>query len=293
MTHKINLTFPELKARARALPVAQDAKVYGVPRGGVYAAMVLLGCRHDQMQLVEKPAEADCFIDDIIDSGATRGRFANQFPGKPFYALVDKQGRDSNTNGSWISFPWERLTNDDGPQENIRRILEFIGEKPHREGLRETPDRVVRSYAELFAGYKQDPAELLKTFDGENYDECIVVKGIEFTSFCEHHMLPFDGVAHVGYIPDGRIVGLSKVARLVDLFAKRLQVQERLTTDITSALMEYLKPKGAACVVYAKHSCMGCRGAKKPTARMGTSSLLGVFREKPEARAEFFSLIRG
>ncbi len=175
----------------------------------------------------------------------------------------------------------------------MRVILKSIGEDPDREGLVETPARVYRSYQEVFSGYGQNPATLLKTFTDGVCDELVVVRGIEFVSFCEHHMLPFWGVAHVGYLPKGRIVGLSKLARLVDVFAKRLQVQERITTQVTTALEEHLQPKGSGCVLEARHSCMSCRGARKQEAVMVTSSLQGAVKDDPRTRAEFLQLIRG
>lgn len=179
-------------------------------------------------------------------------------------------------------------------QDAVRTILRKIGEDPDREGLRETPLRVERSYLELFAGYHQDPAEVFKIFDGDNHDEMVVAKNIELASMCEHHLLPFLGRAHIAYIPtDGRIIGLSKLARLVDVYAHRLQVQERLTTQVTAALDQYLRPLGSACVIEAKHLCMACRGVLKQHSTMVTSSLTGVFRDKPEVRAEFFQLVRG
>lgn len=177
-------------------------------------------------------------------------------------------------------------------QQAVRTLIEWIGEDPDREGLKDTPERVARSFAEFFDGYGREPNYILKCFSAEDCDELIVVKDIEFVSFCEHHILPFQGVAHVGYIPNGRIVGLSKIPRLVDIFAKRLQVQERLTTQVANALMEHLQPKGVGCVIEAKHSCLSCRGAKKQNAKMITSCLLGVMREDSKARSEFLDLIR-
>lgn len=193
----------------------------------------------------------------------------------------------------------------------VRKLILRMGDDPNRDGLKDTPERVLRAYDELFAGYKTGVKELFKTFSGA-YDQMIVVKDIEFLSFCEHHLLPFEGVAHVGYVP-GRIyppeidpqgehveaepvfqiIGLSKIARIVDVYAKRLQIQERLTDQITSAFTDHLPSAlGSACVIEAKHACMGCRGVKKPTARMITSSLTGVFMFKPEVRAEFFACTR-
>lgn len=176
----------------------------------------------------------------------------------------------------------------------IRHVIAGIGDDPMRPGLIETPDRVMASWKELFSGYGQDPKDLMKVFEdgGENYDELILLKGVEFTSFCEHHLLPFSGVAHVGYVPkDNRIIGLSKLARVVDCFAKRLQVQERLTTQVADALMTHLMPLGAGCVIEASHSCVGCRGVKKPGAVMVTSCLRGAFRDDRSTRSEFLRLV--
>ena len=180
-----------------------------------------------------------------------------------------------------------------GPEATVRELIRYIGDDPDREGLLETPERVVRSWKELFVGYSQDPAAVCKTFDGGTYDEMVLAKDVEVSSTCEHHLLPFLGRAHVAYLPaNGRIIGLSKLARLVEIYARRLQVQERLTQQITSALDEHLRPLGSACVIEAKHLCVACRGVQKQHSSMVTSSLTGEFR-KHEVRAEFFALIRG
>lgn len=173
----------------------------------------------------------------------------------------------------------------------VREILFAIGEDPDREGLRKTPNRVARAYAELMAGMNQDPRAHLKTVFNVRYDEVVLLRDIEFHSLCEHHLLPFMGKAHVAYLPDGKIVGLSKLARLVEGFARRPQVQERLTTQIADALMEELNPRGAVCVIEATHTCMTIRGAKKPGSVMVTSALRGVFKSNPATRAEVMSLM--
>lgn len=172
-------------------------------------------------------------------------------------------------------------------------LLRFIGEDPEREGLRETPDRVLRSYQEMFSGYGKSPEEVMKMFEDGACDEIVLLRDVAFWSHCEHHLLPFHGVAHIAYVPDGKIIGLSKLARLLEIYSRRLQVQERLTTQVTQALMDHLKPRGAACVVEATHLCMSCRGVKQSTARMVTSSLLGCFRDDPSSRSELLSLIHG
>ncbi len=174
----------------------------------------------------------------------------------------------------------------------IREILLKVGENPVREGLLKTPERVARSMEFLMSGYKKDPVEILKgALFEEKYDEMVIVKDIEIYSMCEHHMLPFYGKCHVAYIPNGKIVGLSKIPRVVDVFARRLQVQERLTCQIAEVLMDVLNPLGVACVVDAVHLCMVMRGVEKQHSHAVTSSMLGVFRNDAKARGEFLSLI--
>lgn len=177
-------------------------------------------------------------------------------------------------------------------EEAVRTLLVEIGEDPSREGLARTPGRVRRMYDELTAGYHVDPDALINdacfTVD---YDEMVVVRDIEFFSLCEHHLLPFIGKAHVGYLPRGRVVGLSKIPRIVDMYAQRLQVQERLTVQVADFLMEKLEPKGVACVIEATHLCTMMRGVRKQEATMVTSSMTGTFRRDARTRAEFMGLI--
>ncbi|GBD29552.1 GTP cyclohydrolase 1 [bacterium HR32] len=175
----------------------------------------------------------------------------------------------------------------------VLEILRAIGEDPEREGLRETPRRIAEMYAELFSGLHRDPAVHLEVgFEDEEHHEMVVLKDIPFYSSCEHHLLPFHGVAHVGYVPNGRIVGISKVARVVETLARRPQVQERLTSQIADLLMDRLHAKGAAVVIEAEHLCMTMRGVKKPGSVMVTSAMRGLFRDDARTRAEFLSLIR-
>lgn len=173
----------------------------------------------------------------------------------------------------------------------VREILLAVGENPDREGLVKTPARVARAYAEQMAGLAQDPRKHLKTVFHERYDEIVLLRDIEFHSLCEHHLLPFMGRAHLAYLPDGKVVGISKLARLVEGYARRPQVQERLTTEIADAIMEELNPIGAACVIEAVHTCMTIRGARKPGSSMVTSALRGIFKENPSSRSEVLSLI--
>ena len=178
-------------------------------------------------------------------------------------------------------------------EKAFRTILEWIGEDPKRDGLIETPNRLVRAYREYFAGYEEDPHEVLsKTFsEVDGYDEMIVLRGVTFESHCEHHIAPIIGRVWVGYIPNKRVVGISKLARVVEIFSKRLQIQERLTAQIANAVDEVLKPAGVAVVVKAAHHCMIDRGVRKRGADLVTSRMLGVFRDQPQTRAEFLSLV--
>ncbi|MFM7283381.1 MAG: GTP cyclohydrolase I FolE [Planctomycetia bacterium] len=176
----------------------------------------------------------------------------------------------------------------------VRTLLAWAGDDPAREGLLDTPKRVAKAFDEFFAGYRQDPEEFLRrTFEEtEGYDEMVLVRNITLHSHCEHHMVPFIGRAHVAYLPDRRIVGLSKLARVVDLYSRRLQVQERLTVQIADAIDSVLKPRGVAVVIEAKHQCMSLRGVRKPCADTVTSRMLGSFREDPSTRREFLAMIR-
>jgi len=177
------------------------------------------------------------------------------------------------------------------PEQHIRDIIAAIGDDPNREGVVNTPGRVIESYKELFSGYGKDPKDVLTVFDGEDYDEMIIAKDIEFYSFCEHHMLPFYGKVHVGYIPRGKIIGLSKMPRVVEIYARRLQNQERLTSQIAKALNELLDPKGVGVVIEAKHHCMMSRGVQKQNSEVTTSSLIGLFKKNDNTRGEFLRLI--
>ena len=177
-------------------------------------------------------------------------------------------------------------------QESVRNILLDIGEDPQRDGLLKTPERVARMYEEITAGYHTDPVKLINgaLFDVD-YSEMVLVKDIEFYSLCEHHMLPFFGRANVAYIPNGKVIGLSKIPRIVEMFARRLQVQERMTSQIANLIQETLNPRGVAVVVEGSHMCAMMRGVKKSQASMTTSAMLGSFREDPKQRAEFLALI--
>nr|WP_245177066.1 GTP cyclohydrolase I FolE [Geodermatophilus sp. DF01_2] len=175
----------------------------------------------------------------------------------------------------------------------VRELLLAIGEDPDRPGLQDTPERVARAYAETFAGLWQDPSDILATTFDEDHDEMVLVKDIPMYSTCEHHLVPFHGVAHVGYIPgeDGKVTGLSKLARLVEVYARRPQVQERMTSQIADALADVLKPRGVLVVIEAEHLCMAMRGIRKPGSTTVTSAVRGIFRDNPATRSEAMSLV--
>ena len=186
-----------------------------------------------------------------------------------------------------------KVTQEDA-EAAVRTLIEWAGDDPTREGLLDTPGRVVRSYRELFSGYDTDPREYLeRTFDEVGgYDELVVMRDIRVVSFCEHHMLPFLGKAHVGYLPNNRVVGISKLARVVHGFARRLQIQEKLTAQIAEAIQEILQPKGVGVVIESEHSCMTMRGVNTPGSRLTTSRLTGVVRDDPRTRQEFLEFVR-
>ena len=175
----------------------------------------------------------------------------------------------------------------------MRQVLEAVGEDPNREGLLETPRRMAEMYRELFAGLDQDPVEVLSTQFDEDHQEMVILRDAPFYSMCEHHLLPFYGTAHVAYIPNGRIVGISKLARALEVLARRPQVQERMTSQLADAVMAALQPDGVAVVVQAEHLCMAMRGVKKPGATIHTSAMRGRFRRSAMTRQEFLSLVQG
>ena len=178
-------------------------------------------------------------------------------------------------------------------EQAIRTLLRWTGDDPDREGLHDTPARVVRSYEEFFAGYQTDPADILvRTFEEtDGYDEMVLLRGVRFESHCEHHMVPIIGTAHVAYMPNHRVVGISKLARVVEAFARRLQIQERLTAQIADTIQDVLQPRGVAVVLEAEHQCMSTRGVHKPGVSMVTSRMLGCFREDRATRQEFLSML--
>lgn len=173
----------------------------------------------------------------------------------------------------------------------IEHIIKTIGDDPEREGLKDTPRRVIASWVHLYSGYKQDPSKIFTTFDTDGYDEIVLLKNCEFYSMCEHHMLPFFGKAHIAYIPSEKVIGISKLARLLEIYTRRLQIQERIGMQVIRDLNKYLKPVGSACILEAQHFCMIARGVQKQNSVMVTSALSGAFKNKAEARQELMRLI--
>lgn len=269
----------------RLLPIDQPGvKVFGIPNGGTHCATALRRAR-----VVCTPAEADVLLDDIIDSGATMKKWIAAWPGRRFFAAVNKLDTDHAL--GWVVFPWETARDEGAPHDAVRRLLQFIGEDPERQGLRGTPDRVCRAFAEMCAGYSMDPAVILERRFACSHEDLVIVRDLHFTSLCEHHLMPFSGKVSIGYIPSQEVVGLSKLPRLVDCFAQRLQLQEQMTTQIANAIEQHLHPRGLAVVVEATHDCMSCRGVRRHESSTITSAVRGLMMTNPSARAEFMALL--
>ncbi len=284
----------DCRALAEKIPLGDYMGIFGIPKGGVPLAIRL--SQLGGIPFVDQVTGPDILVvDDICDSGATRLRYRDND-----FACIHWAGHTTfkpewfarETGGEWIHYWWEGEQETASIEDAVVRLLQYIGEDPAREGLKDTPRRVIKSYDHLFSGYKKNPADLFTTFSADGYDEMVVLRDIEIYSMCEHHMLPFIGKAHVAYIPDKKIIGISKLARLVEVFSRRLQIQERIGAQVTGELMEYLEPKGAACIIDAQHLCMKMRGVEKQNSVMTTSSLTGIFLEKPAAREELMRLIR-
>ena len=273
----------------------KEIKAYGIPRGGITAAFAVKAAYDASLLLtiVDYVEDADIIIDDIYDSGATYERFKKKYPEKPFYALFDK--RTVSYKGKWLIMPYERTLSgqDESSTDIITRLLEFIGEDPTREGLRETPSRMLKAWKERTSGYAIDPRTFLKTFeDGaqEANDAWVIVNGIPVVSVCEHHGADIIGTASVGYIPKDRIIGLSKLARITDAYCRRLQCQERITNQIATLLDKELQPTAVGVLIKATHACMSTRGTKIHGAVTVTSALRGAALRDPACRAEFLQL---
>jgi len=269
-------------------------RLYGVPSGGVPAAYLVqkaLFIQNASMsEIVDDPQDCTVIIDDVIDSGRTRDSFRAKFPGKPFHVLFEKKPGDD-----WLSFPWDETSPLASAWDIPIRLIEFVGEDITRAGLKDTPNRFLKAWLHWTSGYKQDPEKILTVFqqEGEVYDEMVFQGSIPVWSTCEHHLSPFFGLAHIAYIPGQKIVGLSKIARLVEVFACRLQIQERLTAQIADCMHKTLNPQGVGVVLQCRHSCMESRGIERMGTITTTSALRGAIKEEPDARSEFLAFVRG
>ncbi len=291
------LSWSEIRYAARQLAGRwrthhELSSVFGIPTGGVPVAVLVADLLH--LPLVAEPDGYSLVVDDLVDTGHTLRPYVDR--GLRVDALFRKPwspadiAPDAELRDTWLRFPWEKDAGD--PSDAVVRLLQFIGEDPTREGLLDTPRRVVKAWAELTAGYRIDVAAVLSTtFDVPHSGDPVVVTRVPFTSMCEHHMLPFVGHATVAYLPGARVVGLSKLARLVHAYARRLQVQERLTSQLTAALVDHLQPRGAAAIVEGSHSCMSMRGVGV-AAVMHTSSFVGEL-DSTEWRSQLMAMHRG
>ena len=291
-----HVTWDQVREQATRIAKRVEARnlsgVYGIPTGGAPVAVMV--ANELGLPLVEEPvAGRTLIVDDLVDTGTTMRSyrklgFVCDAAWRKAYS-PDDLAPDAAVVDGWIAFPWEK---DDGdPTDAVLRLIQHIGEDPTRDGLLDTPKRVTKAYRELTSGYQDNPGDILSTTFDVTYDQMVVVRDLPFTSLCEHHMLPFTGRATIAYVPGERVVGLSKLARLLDCYSRRLQVQERLTNEIAAAIQEHLNPQGVGVVLSATHSCMALRGVRK-AGDMVTSSMLGVLRTNPEARAELMALHR-
>tara|TARA_R100000935_G_scaffold25396_1_gene45237 strand:- start:1425 stop:2264 length:840 start_codon:yes stop_codon:yes gene_type:complete len=277
---KTNITWEQVYYRLNETikDLPKETKYYGVPRGG----QIVAGITGNAVNTIE---EADYIIDDLIDSGSTKEQYKKH--NKPFIALIDKR---IELQGEWLVFPWE-LQNEDTEEtieDNVIRLLQYFGEDVNREGLKETPKRFVKFFKEFL----NPPKWNCTTFEGEGYDEMIIQTNIPFHSLCEHHIAPFFGTGTIAYIPNKKIVGLSKLARTLETYSRRLQNQERITMQIAEFLWKELEPKGVAVQLTAKHMCMEMRGVKKHNTFTTTTKLIGLFKSDQSARQEFLNAIK-
>jgi GTP cyclohydrolase I len=284
----------------------QYSHIYPIPQGGIPFGMALARelkamfgkavhiLDEDEYESLRTQNQEILVVDDIADSGRTLMPYKDRCDTAVLHLrascnFIPTYHANFVRDTAWIEYWWENKKSD--IESHIVRQIEYIGEDPNREGLRETPARVVKSWSKLFGGYKASLEDVFKTFEEGACDELVILKDIEFYSQCEHHLLPFYGKAHIGYIPDGKVIGVSKLARLLEVFSRRMQIQERIGEQVTTALMEHLHPKGAICVLEAQHHCMTSRGVEKQDSVMVTSSIKGAFKQI-ETRAEFLSLIK-
>lgn len=293
MPDKIIITYDKFVDDCKQLANKLDNKydsVYAIPRGGVPVGLVLSQVKGLKLiESTDKITDSTLIVDDLVDSGSTMNQFKGLYPNNDFAVLYVKPHSPLPNYSvefldGWIVLPYEETEKDE--KDIVVRLLEVLGEDPTREGLLDTPKRVLKFYREFLSV----PEFNFTTFDSEGYDEMIVQKNIPFFSLCEHHMAPFFGTATVAYIPDKKIVGLSKLARTVKLYAGNLQNQERITSQVADRLEKELNPIGVAVILEARHFCMEMRGVKTTNTTTTTSKLTGVFRN-PEVRAELMAIV--
>jgi GTP cyclohydrolase I len=296
MTDITHITWETVRAEAHKIADrhrgAHVTDVYGIPTGGAPVAIMVADAL--AVPVAESPTPGNSLIvDDLVDTGRTMAQYRKS--GYRCDAMFRKSyspadlAPDATVTDGWLAFPWEK---DDGdPTDAVLRLIQHVGEDPTREGLLDTPRRVTKAWRELTSGYHDDPETILSTTFDVAYDQMVLVRNLPFVSLCEHHILPFTGTATIAYVPGDRVVGLSKLARLLDCYSRRLQVQERLTNEIADAIEKYLAPQGVGVVVSGTHSCMALRGVRK-TGDMVTSAMRGVIRTNDAARAELMALHR-
>lgn len=273
----------------------QYDNVYPIPKNGT---IIALFCQLNGLTLPAvsegEITERTLILDDLIDSGKT----FNKFPGNDFACVYVKEYSPKpkyfveEVGKKWVKFYFEETEHD--IEDSVTRIIEYVGEDPNREGLQETPKRFMKALGKWTEGYGHSGAEIMTVFENESngIDQIVGLSGIEFYSMCEHHLAPFFGKAHIYYIPDKKIVGISKLSRVLDIYARRFQNQERIAKQVADDLEQHLAPKGVAVILEAEHLCMKSRGVGKQCAIMRTSDLRGLFRDEQETRAELFNLIR-
>lgn len=292
------------EALLTAVDDSKPIRIYGIPRGGVPVAYALSAKLHGRGIVVNSPLDADVIVDDLIDSGKTMQGYLDMRPHTLFAALLSKQTIDEQSKGriligaqtapeNWIIFPWEGDLNHSA-EDIPRRLLQFIGEDVTRGGLIETPHRFLKAWKHWTSGYGADVKSILKVFEdgAEGCDQMVVRKDIPLYSKCEHHLADIVGTCTIAYIPNGKVLGLSKLDRLVDVYARRLQVQERLTNQIADALWEHVSPKGVGVWINARHMCVESRGVQHVHSATITTALRGCILTEDSARAEFLALAR-
>jgi GTP cyclohydrolase I len=262
--------------------------IYAIPRGGVPVALILSDILH--LPLSETPTDKSLIVDDLIDSGKTLQNYKQKkavLYRKPHSPHVDFFVEEIS---GWIDFPYEEAVKEF--PDVVTRLLELVGENPTREGLVDTPKRVEKAWKFWTQGYQKSDTDVITTFENPGIDQLVIVPKIDFYSHCEHHLAPFYGQIHIGYLPGNKVLGVSKFARLTEIYTRRLQIQERIGQQIAEAVMTHLKPFGVAVVIKGIHLCMRSRGVEKQNAEMITSVMLGKFRDTPELRNEFLNLIK-